>query len=145
MTLERPAKAELIRPAGAAVQHLRDAMALRCQRLTQQLTVVKAATACDDDLHGASLLARSATNRKKQCSSEVFFLRAVCCSVTQGWLGFPWPPKRGWAKTCATLPWPIRGWALQFLVFRLTRRSPREGSGCQGGDPAELGSAPRGP
>src|SRR5215472_9816574 len=77
--------------------------------------------------------------------SEVFFLRAVCCSDTQGRLGFPWPPKRGWAKRCATLPWPLRGWALQFLFFLLTRRSPRGGSGCQGGDPAELGSAPRGP
>ena len=59
----------------------------------------------------------------------------MCCSDTQGWLGFPWPPKRGWAKTCATLPWPIRGWSLQVVFFLLTRRSPLEGSGCQGGDP----------
>jgi hypothetical protein len=56
----------------------------------------------------------------------------VCCSATQGWLGFPWPPKRGWAKRCSTLPWPLSGWALQFLFFLLTRRSPRGGSGCQG-------------
>jgi len=39
MVLERPAKAELIRAPGAAVQHLRDAMALRRQRLTQELIV----------------------------------------------------------------------------------------------------------
>ena len=46
-------------------------------------------------------------------------LRAVCYSDTQGWLGFPWPLclKRGWAKTCATLPWPIRGWSLQVFVL----------------------------
>jgi hypothetical protein len=56
----------------------------------------------------------------------------VCCSDTQGWLGFPWPLPRGWAKMCATLPWPIRGWSLQFLFFLLTQRSPRGGSGCQG-------------
>jgi hypothetical protein len=45
------------------------------------------------------------------------FLRAVCYSDTQGWLGFPWPLPRGWAKTCATLPWPIRGWSLQVFVL----------------------------
>jgi len=56
----------------------------------------------------------------------------VCCSDTQGWLGFPWPLPRGWAKTCATLPWPLSGWSLQFVFFLLTRRSPRGGSGCQG-------------
>jgi len=39
MVLERPAKAELICPTGAAVQHFCDAMALRCQRLTQQLII----------------------------------------------------------------------------------------------------------
>jgi hypothetical protein len=52
----------------------------------------------------------------------------------QGLLGFPWPLclKRGWAKTCSTLPWPIRGWSLQVVFFLLTRRSPRGGSGCQG-------------
>jgi hypothetical protein len=69
---------------------------------------------------------------KKAVLFRGIFLRAVCCSDTQGWLGFPWPPKRGWAKTCSTLPWPIRGWSLQFLFFLLTRRSPRGGSGCQG-------------
>ena len=96
--LPGPAVAELVSAFGTAGDDLCDAMAIRCQRLAQQLIVVKAATACDDDLHGASLLARSATNRKKQCSAEVFVLRAVCCSDTQGRLGFPWPPKRGWAK-----------------------------------------------
>jgi hypothetical protein len=60
-----------------------------------------------------------------------FFLRAVCCSDTQGRLGFPWPPKRGWAKTCATLPWPIRGWALQFVFSVLTLRSQSEGAGVK--------------
>ena len=62
------------------------------------------------------------------------FLRAVCYSDTQGWLGFPWPLclKRGWAKTCATLPWPIRGWSLQVLFSVLTPRSPIGASGCQG-------------
>src|SRR6516162_4373138 len=94
----RPAVAELIRAAGAAGDDLGNAGALRCQRLAQELIVVKATIAFNDDLHGASLLARSATNRKKPCSAEVFFLRAVCCSDTQGRLGFPWPPKRGWAK-----------------------------------------------
>ena len=39
MVLERPAKAELIRAPGAAGEDLGDAMALRCQRLTQQLIV----------------------------------------------------------------------------------------------------------
>jgi hypothetical protein len=57
----------------------------------------------------------------------------VCCSDTQGLLGFPWPPKRGWAKTCATLPWPLSGWSLQVVFFRLTPRSQCGGSGCQGG------------
>ena len=58
----------------------------------------------------------------------------MCCSDTQGWLGFPWPLclKRGWAKTCATLPWPIRGWSLQVVFAVLTRRSPIGASGCQG-------------
>src|SRR5262249_53239457 len=82
---------------------------------------------------------------KKAVLFRGIFLRAVCCSVTQGWLGFPWPPKRGWAKTCATLPWQLSGWALQVVFFLLTPRSLREGSGCQGGDPAALGSAQRGP
>src|SRR5262245_15738780 len=50
--LPGPAIAELIGAAGAAGDDLRDAVALRCQRLAQQLIVVKAATACDDDLHG---------------------------------------------------------------------------------------------
>ena len=61
-------------------------------------------------------------------------LRAVCCSDMQGWLGFPWPLclKRGWAKTCSTLPWPIRGWSLQFVFSVLTPRSPIGASGCQG-------------
>jgi len=82
---------------------------------------------------------------KKADFLRSFYLRAVCCSVTQGRLGFPWPLPRGWAKRCSTLPWPLSGWALQFVVFLLTPRSPREGSGCQGGDPAALGSAQRGP
>ncbi len=63
---------------------------------------------------------------KKAVFFRGIFLRAVCCSDTQGWLGFPWPLclKRGWAKTCATLPWPIRGWSLQVVFSVLTRRSP---------------------
>jgi hypothetical protein len=65
------------------------------------------------------------------------FLRAVCCSDTQGWLGFPWPPKRGWAKRCATLPWPLSGWSLQFLFFLLTPRSLIRVSGCQVGAPLQ--------
>ena len=36
---ERPAKAELIRTAGAAVQHLRDAVFVLCQHLAQTLIV----------------------------------------------------------------------------------------------------------
>ena len=46
-------------------------------------------------------------------------LRAVCCSAMQGWLGFPWPlfHMRGWAKTCATVPWPRRGRLLRLLCF----------------------------
>jgi hypothetical protein len=35
-------------------------------------------------------------------------------------------------KTCATLPWPLSGWSLQVVFFRLTRRSQCDGSGCQG-------------
>ena len=35
---------------------------------------------------------------KKAVLFRGIFLRAVCCSDTQGRLGFPWPPKRGWAK-----------------------------------------------
>ena len=66
---------------------------------------------------------------KKAVLFRGLFLRAVCCSDTQGWLGFPWPPKRGWAKTCATLPWPIRGWSLQFVFSVLT---PRSQSPCAG-------------
>src|SRR5262247_1225511 len=69
---------------------------------------------------------------KKADFLRSFYLRAVCCSDTQGRLGFPWPLPRGWAKTCATLPWPLSGWSLQFVFFLLTRRSPRGGSGCQG-------------
>src|SRR4029434_6689685 len=49
-----------------------------------------------------------------------------------GVAGLPWPLPRGWAKTCSTLPSPLRGWSLQFLFFLLTRRSPRRGSRCQG-------------
>src|SRR5262249_16223301 len=52
LMLPGPAVAELIGATGAAGEDLRDAMALRCQRLAQKLIVVKAATACDDDLHG---------------------------------------------------------------------------------------------
>jgi len=60
----------------------------------------------------------------------------VCCSDTQGLLGFPWPLclKRGWAKRCSTLPWPVSGWSLQFLFSVLTRRSQswwiRQCQGC---------------
>ena len=39
VVLDGPAKAELIGPTGAAVQHLRDARALRPECLTQQLIV----------------------------------------------------------------------------------------------------------
>ena len=38
----------------------------------------------------------------------------------------------GGVKTGATLPWPLSGWSLQFVFAVLTRRSPIEGSGCQG-------------
>src|SRR5262249_38810972 len=69
---------------------------------------------------------------KKADFLRSFFLRAVCCSDTQGWLGFPWPLPRGWAKTCATLPWPLSGWSLQVVFFLLRGRSPRGGRGCQG-------------
>src|SRR5262245_23273238 len=142
--LPGPAVAELIGVFGAARDDLRDAVALWCQRLAQQLIVVKVATACDDDLH-EDLPGVLGLPNKKAVLFRGIFLRAVCCSDTQGWLGFPWPLPRGWAKTCATLPWPLSGWSLQFVVFLLTPRSPREGSGCQGGDPAALGSAQRGP
>ena len=57
----------------------------------------------------------------------------MCCSDTQGWLGFPWPPKRGWAKTCATLPWPISGWSLQFLFFLLRGEAHAKGAGVKAG------------
>ena len=56
----------------------------------------------------------------------------MCCSDTQGWLGFPWPPKRGWAKTCATLPWPVSGWSMRFLFFLLRCAAQCGGSGRQG-------------
>jgi hypothetical protein len=69
---------------------------------------------------------------KKAVLFRGIFLRAVCCSDTQGLLDFPWPPKRGWAKTCSTLPWPIRGWSLQFVFAVLAPRSPIGASGCQG-------------
>ena len=49
--LPGPAVAELVSAVGTACEDLRDAMAIRCQRLAQQLIVVKAAAACDDDLH----------------------------------------------------------------------------------------------
>jgi len=39
MVLERPAKAELIGAPGATVDDFGDAVALRCQRLTQQLII----------------------------------------------------------------------------------------------------------
>jgi hypothetical protein len=68
---------------------------------------------------------------KKAVLFRGIFLRAVCCSDTQGLLGFPWPPKRGWAKTCATLPWPICGWSLQFVFAVLTLRSQSEGAGVK--------------
>ena len=62
-----------------------------------------------------------------------------------GVAGLPMASEEGWAKTCATLPWPIRGWSLQ-VVFFLLRRSPREGSGCQGGTQgAAMGRARRRP
>src|SRR5713101_8485096 len=35
------------------------------------------------------------------------------------------------AKTCATLPWPIRGWSLQFVFSVLTLRSQSEGAGVK--------------
>ena len=68
------------------------------------------------------------------------FLRAVCCSDTQGWLGFPWPPKRGWAKRCATLPWPLSGWALQFLFFLLRRVAHAKGAGVKAGTQRRWGA-----
>src|SRR5262245_4163853 len=58
--LPGPAVAELICAFGAARDDLRDAMALWCQRLAQQLIVVKAATACDDDLHEDLLSCKTA-------------------------------------------------------------------------------------
>src|SRR5215468_10776406 len=68
---------------------------------------------------------------KKAVLFRGIVLRAVCCSDTQGWLGFPWPPKRGWAKTCATLPWPLSGWSLQFVCAVLTPRSQSERAGVK--------------
>src|SRR5215510_9305629 len=68
---------------------------------------------------------------KKAVLFRGIFLRAMCCSDTQGWLGFPWPPKRGWAKTCATLPWPLSGWLLQFLFFLLRGEAHAEGAGVK--------------
>ena len=59
---------------------------------------------------------------KKAVLFRGIFLRAVCCSDTQGWLGFPWPPPRGWAKTCATLPWPLRGGSTAGLFSSLLPR-----------------------
>ena len=60
----------------------------------------------------------------------------MCCSDTQGWLGFPWPLclKRGWAKRCSTLPWPVSGWSLQFVFFFLLPARPNPGGArlCQG-------------
>src|SRR5262249_59609200 len=106
----------------------------------EQRVILERATTGDDELHDG--LPSGVKKRKGFCQGVC--LRAVCCSATQGWLGFPWPPKRGWAKRCATLPWPLSGWALQFLVFRLTRRSQCGGSGGQGGGPTAPGGAPRG-
>src|SRR5262249_27453251 len=55
-------------------------------------------------------------------------------------LGFPWPPKRGWAKRCSTLPWPLSGWALQVLFFLLTRRSHAKGAGVKAGTQRRWGA-----
>src|SRR5262249_4991228 len=139
-----PAKAELIRAPSTAVHDFGEAVAFWRQGMTQELIVGERAWTNNDELHDGLPRGLDVPNKKNSPLSRDF-LRAVCCSDTQGRLGFPWPPKRGWAKRCATLPWPLSGWSLQFLFFLLTRRSPREGSGCQGGDPAALGSAPRGP
>ena len=99
--------------------------------MAQALIVVKAATACDDELHDG--LPSGVKKRKGFCRG--ICLRAVCCTDTQGLLGFPWPLylKRGWAKTCATLPWPLRGWSLQVVLAVLTLRSQSEGAGVKAG------------
>ena len=77
-------------------------------------------------------------NSKQRSALEGFCFGLCAAADTQGRLGSPWPLclKRGWGKTCATLPWPLSGWSLQFVFSVLTRRSPIGGSGCQGGDPA---------
>jgi hypothetical protein len=113
-------------------------VALRCSCLAQALIVVKAATACDDELHDG--LPSGVKKRKGFCRG--ICLRAVCCSDTQGLLGFPWPLylKRGWAKTCSTLPWPLRGWSLQFVLAVLTLRSQSEGAGVKAGTQRRWGA-----
>jgi hypothetical protein len=83
---------------------------------------------------------------KKAVLFRGIVLRAVCCSDTQGWLGFPWPLclKRGWAKTCATLPWPLSGWSLQFLFFLLRGVAHAEGAGVKAARSARLERRRRG-
>src|SRR5262249_60123698 len=112
--LPRPAVAELIRAPGAAGDDLRDAMAIRRQRLTQELIVVKAATACDDDLHGDLL------------SCIVTLRVAPCHCVGRGRLASraPFPGHAPWMHTgwCTAVAWrPARRAACLHL--------PLEGAG----------------
>jgi len=74
--------------------------------------------------------------------SNGLVLAGLCAADRAAVEGFPWPRRpRGWTQLAGRSP----GLRLAAAFFLLTRRSPREGSGCQGGDPAALGSAPRGP
>src|SRR4029453_13319462 len=79
---------------------------------------------------------------KKAVLFRGIILRVVCCSDTQGWLGFPWPLclKRGWAKTCATLPCPLSCCSLQFLVFLLRGEAHAKGAGVKAGTQRSWGA-----
>ena len=71
---------------------------------------------------------------KKAVLFRGIFLRAVCCSDTQGWLGFPWPlcPRGGGLKRALRSPGRYAAGRCRLCSSGLTRRSQCGGSGCQG-------------
>ena len=62
-----------------------------------------------------------------------------------GAAGLPMASEEGVGEKMLYAPLAVERLGGAGFGFPATRRSPREGSGRQGGDPAKLGSAPRGP
>ena len=67
-------------------------------------------------------------------------LRAMCCSDTQGWLGFPWPPKRGWAKTCSYAALAVKRLVAASLFFRLRGEAKSKGAGVKAAEGGTTGA-----